>query len=281
MLWSVTPTGTAASARPAIAFERSGEGPPLLLIHANGMSRAAWKPVLPMLRREREVIVIDLPGHGDSPPVPSHISPAPPGIAVLLAELLDALGVERAHVAGNSLGGWTALELARRGRALSVVALGPAGLWEHGPIKPVIALSLAHRGARRWPALARRAVRTRAGRQVLFRHFIGDPGRVPPDDAATLVEALGRASGFHALLVGTHMGRFAGGRGIEVPVSVVFGQCDRTVPASARRRDELPAHTRWHEPPRLGHVPMWDDPELVAQLILGAPTPASRSARRS
>ena len=64
------------------------------------------------------------------------------------------------------------------------------------------------------------------------------------------------------------MRRFEGGRGIEVPVTVVFGGRDGVVPADARRRDELPAHTRWVEPPGLGHVPMWDDPDLVARLIL-------------
>jgi pimeloyl-ACP methyl ester carboxylesterase len=253
----------------SIAFDRSGEGEPLLLVHANGMSRIAWAPVLPLLRGERDIIVIDLPGHGESPPVPGHISPAPPGIAYLLVELLDELGIERTHVAGNSLGGWTALELARLGRARSVVALGPAGLWTRGPIKPLVTLSLAHRAVRRWAGLTRRALRTDIGRRVLLGHAFGDPGRVPAADAVMLAEALARASGFHPGLVATHMGRFEGGRAIEVPVAIVFGQRDRVVPASARRRDELPAHTRWYEPPGLGHVPMWDDPELVARIILG------------
>jgi hypothetical protein len=65
----------------SIAFDRSGEGEPLLLIHANGMSRMAWRPVLPLLRAQRDVIAIDLPGHGASPPIPAHVLPAPPGFA--------------------------------------------------------------------------------------------------------------------------------------------------------------------------------------------------------
>jgi pimeloyl-ACP methyl ester carboxylesterase len=253
-----------------IAFDRAGEGEPLLLVHANGMSREAWRPVLPLLRARRDVIAVDLPGHGASPPVPPHVVPAPPGFAHLLAELLDELGIERAHVAGNSLGGWTALELARLGRARSVVALGPAGLWKRGPVRPVVVLSLTYRAARRFAGAAPRVLRTELGRRILLGNAFGDPGRVPPGDAVMFAKALANASGFHATLVATHMGRFEGGRDLSVPVTVVFGQRDRVVPARARRRDELPEHTRWHEPPGLGHVPMWDDPELVARLILDA-----------
>jgi pimeloyl-ACP methyl ester carboxylesterase len=187
----------------------------------------------------------------------------------LLAGLLDDLRIERAHVAGNSLGGWTALELARLGRARSAVALGPAGLWARGPIRPVIVLSLTYRAARRFARVAPRVLRTAAGRRLLLGHAFGNPAAVPPDDAAMLATTLANAPGFHETLVATHMRRFEGGRDIDVPVTVVFGRRDRLVPASARRRDELPAHTRWEEPPRLGHVPMWDDPELVARILLG------------
>jgi pimeloyl-ACP methyl ester carboxylesterase len=233
------------------------------------MSREAWKPVLPRLRARRDVIAVDLPGHGASPRVPPHVVPAPPGFAHLLAGLLDELGIERAHVAGNSLGGWTALELALLGRARSVVALGPAGLWERGPVRPVVVLSLTYRAARRFAGVAPRVLRTGIGRRVLLANAFGDPSRVPPDDAAMLAKALANAPGFHETLVATHMRRFEGGRAIDVPVTVVFGQSDRVVPASARRRDELPSHTRWEEPAGLGHVPMWDDPERVARFLLG------------
>jgi pimeloyl-ACP methyl ester carboxylesterase len=252
-----------------IAYERSGEGEPLLLVHANGMSRLAWKPVLALLRTRRDVIAIDLPGHGDSPPAPPHIAPAPPGFAYLLADLLDELGIEQAHVAGNSLGGWTALELALLARARSVVALGPAGLWSRGPIRPMVALWLTYRAARHWGRLAPRVLRTELGRRLLLGHAFGDPLRVPVDDAALLVDALARSSGFEATLVATHMRRFEGGQALDVPVTVVFGQRDRVVPPAGRRRDQLPAHVRWEEPPGLGHVPMWDDPETVARIILG------------
>ena len=257
-----------AQSTAGVAYERSGHGEPLLLIHGVGMSRLAWKPVLPLLSAQRGVIVIDLPGHGESPPAPSHITPAPPGFARLLAALLDELGIERAHVAGNSLGGWTALELARLGRARSVVAFGPAGFWERGPVRPVVQLSMTYRAACRFAGLAPRILRFRAGRRILLRHTFGHPSRVPAGDAIMLARGLANASAFHATLVASHMQRFEGGHGIDVPVSIVYGGLDRVVPAAARRGEELPVHTTWHNPPGLGHVPMWDDPALVARLIL-------------
>jgi pimeloyl-ACP methyl ester carboxylesterase len=93
---------------------------------------------------------------------------------------------------------------------------------------------------------------------------------VPPDDAVRLVRDLANAAGFEQTLAATHMRRFEGGRDIGVPVTMVFGTRDRIVPAGARRRDELPSHTRWLEPQGLGHVPMWDDPQLVARILLSS-----------
>jgi pimeloyl-ACP methyl ester carboxylesterase len=257
-----------------LAYRRSGAGEPLLLIHANGMSRVAWDPVLPSLEPRFDVIAIDLPGHGESATMPSHLAPAPPGFARVFAALLDRLGIERAHVAGNSLGGWTALELAKLGRARSVCALGPAGLWETGPVWPMVRLAVPYLAARRLPRAARRAMRTRAWRRLFLRHAFGCPERVSASAAEALVMDLGRARGFLPTLLATHGGRFTGGRSIDVPVTVVFGRNDRVVPAAARRRDDLPPHVRWVEPQTLGHVPMHDDPGTVAELIIETATTA-------
>ena len=251
-----------------IALHRSGTGEPLLLIHANGMSHRAWEPVLEHLEPHHDVIAIDLPGHGESGVIAPHLAPAPPGFARVFATLLDRLGIERAHVAGNSLGGWTALELAKLGRARSVCALGPAGLWETGPVKPMLRLALPYLLARRWRRLAPRVMGTAPLRALLLRHPIGHPERVPAQAASQMAADLARAKGFLPTLVATHSGAFRGGREIEVPVTVVFGHLDRVVPSTARRRDLLPRQTRWLEPSALGHVPMWDDPRSVAGFIL-------------
>jgi pimeloyl-ACP methyl ester carboxylesterase len=256
----------------SVRYLRSGSGEVLLLIHGNGMSRTAWHPVLPLLETQRDVIAVDLPGHGESAPIAPHLAPAPPGFARVLSSLLDDLKIDRVHAAGNSLGGWTALELAKLGRARSVCALGPAGLWNRGPIRPMIPLASSYLSARKWPGLVGRALQVRPIRSLLLHHAFGDPERIPIADAERIVADLAAAQGFLATLLATHMGRFTGGRSLGVPVTIAFGQRDRVVPKHARRSDEVPEHTRWLELPGLGHVPMWDNPALVAHAILEAST---------
>ena len=93
-----------------IAWERHGEGPPLLLIHGLGYARWGWEPVLPELAERFDVILFDNRGIGesDAPPGPYTVAEMA-GDAV---RVLDEAGVERAHVVGTSLGGMIAQELA-------------------------------------------------------------------------------------------------------------------------------------------------------------------------
>src|SRR5512146_3067221 len=102
------------SADGAIHYERSGQGEPLLLLHGIGSGLRIWDPVLPMLTSHYDVIAVDLPGHGDSPILKGG-RPDAATFARALARFMDELGIETAHLAGNSLGGWTALELAKLG----------------------------------------------------------------------------------------------------------------------------------------------------------------------
>src|ERR1700679_2659437 len=105
-----------------LTYDRDGSGPPLLLLHGTNSSRSIWKPLLPQLSAEREVFSVDLPAHGESQPS----SFAPPNWAREVASLLDDLGLEQVAVVGHSSGGWTALELAKLGRASGALALTPA-----------------------------------------------------------------------------------------------------------------------------------------------------------
>src|SRR4051794_14244994 len=109
-----------------IAYDRRGSGEPLLLIHPLGGDRRVWTPVLDRLAERRDTIAIDLPGFGGTPPLPEGEEASPAAFTRRVTRFLADLGVERPHVAGNSLGGWVALELALAGAARSVTAIAPA-----------------------------------------------------------------------------------------------------------------------------------------------------------
>src|SRR5688572_21024182 len=107
---------------------RGGSGVPLVLVHGIGHTWRGWKPMLPLLERDFDVLALDLPGFGYSPPLPPGTESTPEALADAVERAMDDAGFERAVLCGNSLGGWIAFELARRGRATSVVAISPAGL---------------------------------------------------------------------------------------------------------------------------------------------------------
>src|SRR5712691_7644762 len=112
---------------PCTHQHRGGAGEPLVLIHGIGSTWRVWKPVLPALEAEHEVLALSLPGYGESPPLEEEATV--PALVDAVERELDAAGWDTAHVAGNSLGGWITAELASRGRARSAVAIDPAGLW--------------------------------------------------------------------------------------------------------------------------------------------------------
>src|SRR5689334_17801657 len=100
---------------------RGGSGPPLVLIHGLGLTWRSWLPVLGALEAHHDVVALDLPGFGASPPLPADVSPTPRALADRVVAELDRLGLDTPALAGNSLGGWVALQLAARGRACRVV----------------------------------------------------------------------------------------------------------------------------------------------------------------
>ena len=115
-----------------LAFDRLGSGPPLVLLHGVGHRRQAWNAVLDRLAPHREVIAVDLPGHGQSPPLQLNGRPALDQLLAEVIALFGELGLDRPHIAGNSLGGRLALEAAAAGHAATVTALSPAGFWRSG-----------------------------------------------------------------------------------------------------------------------------------------------------
>ena len=216
------------------------------------------------------MIAVDLPGHGDSPLLSLDGPTVAAGFARLLAAFLDALGLADVHVAGNSIGGWAALELARLGRARSVTALCPAGLWPgRTPRYCVISLRASYLLARALGPAGPRLVATRAGRTLVLGQVIGRPWHVSASDAAAAVRAIAATPGFRTYFPQTVPEHFSDGHSIAAPVTIAWGTRDwLLLPWQSRHRAELPAHTRWLALPGCGHVPMSDDPALVARVLL-------------
>lgn len=263
-------------------YEVRGAGDPLLLVHGTGSSLRVWDPVVDRLAAFRTAIVVDLPGFGLSPPLTaSGPPPTPAGFARVLSELLRDLGHGTAHVAGNSVGGWTALEMARLGSARSVVALSPAGLWaRRAPLYDVLSLRATRLFTKLLDPLLPTLLARPLGRRIAMWQTVARSERVPPDAAVEIARAFGRSPGFDEHLDATVRERFVGGCSIAVPVTVAFGERDRLLLRhQSRHRDQLPSQTRWFELPGCGHVPTHDDPALVAEVIIGGTDAPDRYAR--
>jgi pimeloyl-ACP methyl ester carboxylesterase len=235
-----------------------GVGEPLVLLHALGTDRHMWDPIIARLAVERDVIALDMPGFGES----GVISPAAPAdLAGAIHAHLVALGVDRPHVAGNSLGGWVALELALAGHARSVTAIAPAGMWAQ-PLAPK--RSAARRLARALRPALPALLQSERGRRIALGGTIAHPEHVPYAAALQLVRAYADAPGFDAANAGMRAGRFTGLAEIGVPLTLAWPEHDRLV----ARPSTVPAFAHEFRLRGCGHMPTWDDPEQVARVLL-------------
>ncbi|MGW2898883.1 alpha/beta fold hydrolase [Streptomyces sp. NPDC001212] len=253
-----------------LSYARVGGGEPLLLLHGIGHHRQAWDPVVHLLAAEREVITVDLPGFGASPALPEGLRHDLPTMNVVLGALCEALEIERPHVAGNSLGGLLALELGREKLVRSVTALAPAGFWTRAERRYAFGVLRTMRTlARRMPLpLVERLSRTAAGRTVLTSTIYARPARRSPEAVVAETLALAGADGFEETLragVGVHFTDVLPG----IPVTVAWGTKDRLlVRRQGVRAKRIIPKARLVRLPGCGHVPMNDDPALVARVLL-------------
>ncbi len=251
-------------------YHRAGRGEPLVLIHGIGSRWQVWEPVLDRLTAERDVVALDLPGFADSP-LPSPGTPAGvPSLTGLVGEFLDELGLDRPHVAGNSLGGWISLALAGQGRVRSATALSPAGFHTPGErLYQVAFLWTAVRVARLLAPSGDRLLARPRLRAAALCGFVARPQRVPAPDAAASLRALADAPWFDESLTAIGRDHFEGGEQIAVPVTIAWGEHDRLLlPHQAKRAARQIPSARSVVLRGCGHVPTYDDPEQVAQVLL-------------
>jgi pimeloyl-ACP methyl ester carboxylesterase len=251
---------------------RGGSGPPLVLLHGFVDTWRTWELVLPALERRHAVLAPTLAGHAGGPPIDGAVTDAT--LADAVERAMDAAGLATAHIAGNSLGGFVALQLAARGRARSVVALAPAGGWADDADKALLAFQRELIAQIRQAApYAVTLTSTPEGRRRATRYLTVSSAHIPAELLAHQLRGAAAAPAALALLdhAATGAWRLDAER-IACPVRVVWGTEDALLPwpsAAVRfRRDWLP-HADWVVLDGVGHCPQLDVPLEAAQLILG------------
>jgi pimeloyl-ACP methyl ester carboxylesterase len=248
---------------------RRGQGEPLILLHSLGGSLVQWSPVLDRLAAEREVIALDMPGFGESPELPDGIAPRAANLATAVLDFYDALGIEGTPaVAGISLGGWVAIECARQGGASAVVALCPAGFWKRSPENSDRRLARARRRGRALRPLFRPVMRTARGRREALGRFIYRPERLSPGEAQAVARAYVTAPAYDDASALMRAGRIEELKSIKVPITLAWAEHDTLVRNKPLPERALPKRVEQVTLPNCGHVPTWDDPELVARIVL-------------
>jgi pimeloyl-ACP methyl ester carboxylesterase len=257
---------------------REGTGQPLVLLHGLGHHAQAWRPVIDRLSDSFDVIACDLPGFGSSAPLDAAIDPTIPAYADAFAAWFAEQGIEHPHVAGNSMGGAIALELARRGDVASATAFSPAGFWSTPELWwcQCSSLGMIAYLPRPFAAPVVRLGRTRLGRIALLGQLFGHPTRVPSEEAAATLRDAAAAPAFRAALSAFGRYRYEPGPPADVPVTVAWGRYDWLLPCrlQAPRARRLLPEAR-HVTLGTGHVPYFDDPgavEAVIRTTAGRPT---------
>src|SRR3954452_24878944 len=267
------------------AMYRAGAGEPLVLIHGFTATWRCWLPVLGLLVPRFEVIAPTLHGH-DGGPTPPHSAHSLSEAADHLEAGFDEHGIGTAHLAGNSMGGALALELAKRGRARSVVAISPGGGWEEGDrreVERIIRLFKRTQKSARATVKHHERLLPRPGfRRIGMRDIMARGHLVPAEEAVLMTRSSIRCSVvqdvFTTMRDGT--GRVVDLDHVTAPTLIAWGDKDRLLPMgkhSERFRREIPG-VRFEVMHGLGHTPMWDDPGRIAKLIGDFAAGAARSA---
>jgi pimeloyl-ACP methyl ester carboxylesterase len=252
-----------------------GTGEPILMLHPFLCSQAVWRTVADQLADtgQYEVFAPTMVGHNGGRRATGWFMDT----ADLVDDVerrLDELGWGTAHVVGNSLGGWVAFELERRGRARSLTAIAPAGGWsQHSLTKYETVLKFLAGG----PALA--AARL-LGPRILDLPFVRRIATLPvsgpadgpshPDLVALIDDATHCTAYFQLLVKTLRLPGLLELAGVAVPTQLVLCEKDRVFPTPRGNKyliDNLPADTQVIRLAGLGHIPMLEAPGRVTELI--------------
>lgn len=254
---------------------RRGTGKPLLMVHGLGSSLRNWDRVVPALESERELVLIDLPGFGQTPPLAGEASFLT--LTDALAQFLASEGLEHVDMVGSSMGARMVVELARRGHEGTTIGLDPGGFWSDRQAKVFGAsikasVALVRKISPLLPALTSSPV----GRTALLAQFSARPWALPAELVLTELRGFNTSPSLDAALrslvdgprqQGAPAGTLAG------KLVLVWGRQDRvTLPSQAQTAVRLFPDATLRLLDRCGHFPHWDQPEQTVRLILDATT---------
>ncbi len=244
---------------------------PILLLHGMGSASTAWKPIIPALNEFFTVVTIDLPGHGETP-MDSTQAMDPKSLARAVIETMEHRGHERFDIVGNSLGGWIALEIAamKPSAVASVTGLAPAGLWLQPFNARYPGAAIARMLASSLKVVSPLLMRYEWARKIGFENVSPLWKGFSYELCKEASDAMATSAGYYPAWDAMLRKRFHEHIDASIPVTVIFGDSDRTLPAeTCQERSLVPKQTRWLTFAQCGHAPMWDHPqEVVAEILL-------------
>jgi pimeloyl-ACP methyl ester carboxylesterase len=264
----------------AIMNERApihlGSGEPMLLLHPFMMSQTVWKKVAPQIADtgHYEVFAPTMPGHNGGPKGKWFLDT--PTLVDHVEQQMDVLGWPTAHIVGNSLGGWVAFELERRARARTLTAIAPAGGWHHySPVKfEIVGKFLA--GAPVYvlvKLLGPRILRLPLSRFLAHFPISAAPENLSETDLLDIIDDVRHCPAYYQLLVKSLL--LPGLMELtetRVPTHLVICEKDRVLPHPRYTRqftEHIPEITKVTQLDGVGHIPMFEAPDRITQVILG------------
>ena len=246
------------------------DAPYIVLIHGMGSAATAWKLLTPFLQDRFNVITVDLPGHGQTPLISDQ--PMDPNSLgnLLVKEVENQFGVSEFHLVGNSWGGWIVLEMAASfpKQIKSVTALAPAGFWLATYVQRSPGTSSLRFLAKNSAPLAPIFLKYEWSRKLGFADVSPKWREFSFELCLDATNAMAKSDGYFPAWDGMLMKRFDSKIDASIPVTIIFGDSDNTLPeTTCQERTMAPAHAKWLIYENCGHAPMWDNTEKVAQEI--------------
>ena len=245
--------------------------PHIVLVHGMGSAATAWKPLTPNLQARFNVITVDLPGHGKTPMIAGQaMDPISIG-ELVVREVKEQLGVTEFDVIGNSWGGWIALEMAATfpNSVRSVTALAPAGFWLATYVQRAPGASQFRLLASRSAALAPSFLKYERSRKLGFGDVSPRWREFSYELCLDATQAMAKSEGYFPAWDAMLHKRFDSPIDSNIPVKIIFGDSDKTLPATTcQERTMAPHHSEWIIFEECGHAPMWDNTEKVAAHVM-------------